>query len=87
MNCLDFLLLTLAELRFDPNFMHIPFLCCPCITLDSYLLRCVSFYGESKIHQEKGKSLRLLISTCGHYINIPEARNVSSCPTAEENLL
>lgn len=45
---LDVCLLTLAELRFDPNFLYIPFICCCCINFDSYLLYSVSFYGESK---------------------------------------
>lgn len=88
MEYLRVMFFTLAELRFDPIFLYIPFICYCCIHFDLYLLR-LAMYGKSKIlyKQEKGKALRLLISTCGHYINGPEAQNISSCPTAYENLL
>jgi len=35
---LDILLLILAELKLDPNFLYIPFIWCCCIHFDSYLL-------------------------------------------------
>lgn len=81
--------LILTELRFDFKFLNILYIWCCCTIIDPNLLSSNSFYGEFKTlyKQEKGKSLRLLISTCDHYINRPEARNVSSCPTAKENLL